>query len=360
MALIECVPNFSEGREAAKIEAIVSSIEAVDGVRVLHVDQGYDANRTVVTFAGDPEAVAEAAFRAVQKAALVIDMTSQKGAHPRFGATDVCPFIPLAGSSFADCVEISRSVGERVAEELGIPVYLYGLSALTPQRADLSYVRKGEYEGLERRMSQEGFCPDFGPSSVNRQTGATAVGARDFLIAFNVNLSTKDASLARTIAAQIRKLVKLNLVGDKARQSDYTKSTALPPLKAIGWSMPTFGLAQISINLLDFQSVGMFEAFELVKGCAEKEGISVLGSELVGLVPKAALLAAGAKVIAQAKAQKSDQNENKSEGDDPIKDEISLLSSAVKYLGLEAVEPFALEERVLEYRLEKLGLTLNF
>lgn len=328
MKRVECVPNFSDGRDPHIIESLAQVAAAVEGVQVLHVDAGADAHRTVMTLIGDLEAVGEAAFRAISLAGQLIDMTRHKGVHPRLGATDVCPFVPLAGTAMADCVELARRVGARVGAELGIPVYLYGEAAAVPERRNLAELRRGEYEGLRERMAQSRFKPDFGPAQFNPRSGATAIGARDLLIAFNVSLNTTDRSVAQEIARDIRE------------QKD--GSGGLKGCRAIGWLMASYGSVQVSMNLVDFRVTPPHVALEEVRRQARDRGLEVTGSELIGMIPLEAMLAAGRYYLQE-------------QGRSPNVPEEELVNVAIDSLGLSSVRPFDPRERILEYRLRQAG-----
>ncbi|MFZ1256675.1 MAG: glutamate formimidoyltransferase, partial [Saprospiraceae bacterium] len=285
--IIECVPNFSEGRNELIIQAIASEIERTEGVKLLHVDPGKSTNRTVISFAGEPEAVIEAAFRAISMAAQKIDMRTHQGAHPRMGATDVCPLIPISGISMEETIGYAKKLAERVGDALEIPVYLYEASATVDARRNLADIRSGEYEGFEEKMKLPEWQPDFGPVKFNQQAGATVIGARDFLIAYNVNLNTKSVKLANEIAFDIRengrpvkdlitgKLVK-NEAGEIVRSPGSCKA-----LKAIGWYIEEYGLAQVSMNLTNMNETPLHIAFEACRKAAETYGLLVTGSELV-------------------------------------------------------------------------------
>jgi glutamate formiminotransferase/formiminotetrahydrofolate cyclodeaminase len=296
MKLIECVPNFSEGRDRAVIDAIAAEISATPGAVLLDVDPGAATNRTVVTFIGEPSAVEEAAFRAIKKAAATIDMSRHRGEHSRMGATDVCPFIPVQGATMEDCVAIAKRLGKRVGEELGIPVYLYEAAATRPERKSLADIRKGEYEALPEKLKDAGFAPDFGPARFNARAGATVIGAREFLIAYNVNLNTRDKKLANTIAQALRE------AGRSKKGADGT-TTVVPgrfkECRAVGWYIEEFGRAQVSINLTNYKVTPLHEVFDAACEEAAKLGLRVTGSELVGLIPREALLAAGDHYLAK-------------------------------------------------------------
>lgn len=348
MKIVECVPNISEGRDRPLIDAVVNAIKTVPGVEVIDVDPGADTNRTVITFVGTPEAVAEGAFQCVKKSHELIDMSKHKGAHPRQGCTDVCPFIPVSGATMDDCVKIADSVGKRIGSELGIPVYLYGYAASSSERRDLAYVRKGEYESLTDKLSS--LKPDFGPSKYNetvKKAGAVQVGARDFLIAYNVNLNTRDRALANEVALNIREAgrAKRDDKGEIVRDKD-GKAVNLPGLlkevKAIGWYIDQYGVAQISINLTNYHVTPLHKLYETCCSEAEKLGLRVTGSELVGLIPKEAILEAGRYFLKKAK---------RSTG----LPEREIIHIAVKSLGLESISPFVIEDKIIEYKIQKTG-----
>ncbi|MHB1133922.1 MAG: glutamate formimidoyltransferase [Chloroflexota bacterium] len=277
--LVQCVPNFSEGRRDWVIDEIVGAVRSVEGAQLLEIEKDPDHNRTVLAFAGEPEAVAEAAFRAVRRAADLIDLNQHQGAHPRIGAADVVPFVPVAGVTMAECVELARSLGRRLAEELGLPVYLYGEAAVRPERRDLPSIRRGEYEGLREEVADKPErAPDFGPSRLG-PAGATVVGARPPLIAFNVNLATTDLAIAKGIARRLRE-----------------SSGGLPALRAIGLAVAEADEVQVSMNLTDYQRTGLLAAFRAVRDEAASQGVAVASSKIVGLVPAEAL----AELVAEA------------------------------------------------------------
>jgi glutamate formiminotransferase/formiminotetrahydrofolate cyclodeaminase len=338
--LVECVPNFSEGRDRQKIDAITQAITQVAGVRLLDVDPGADTNRTVVTFVGAPAAVAEAAFQAVRRAAEVLDMRQHHGAHSRIGATDVCPFVPLEGVTMEDCVKLAREVGERVGRELGIPVYLYEEAATRPERRNLAEIRKGEYEGLRQKLADPAWRPDYGPADFNPGAGATVIGAREFLIAYNVNLNTREKRLAVRIAQEIRESGKPrkdaagNFVLD-AKGEKVMEPGSLKACKATGWYIEQYGLAQVSINLTNYKVTPVHVAFDECVRQAEKLGLRVTGSELVGLIPKQALLMAGRHYLEQ-------------QGLSAGQPEADLIDAAVLSLGLAQVAPFDPKKKVIE------------
>ncbi len=348
MKIVECVPNISEGRDKAVINAVVDAIKSVSGVEVLDVDPGFDTNRTVITFVGAPELVAEAAFECIKKSNELIDMSKHKGAHPRQGCTDVCPFIPVAETTMEECVELAKKVGERVGRELGIPVYLYGYASSSPERRDLAYVRKGEYESLPEKLST--LKPDFGPTKFNdivKKSGAVQVSARDFLIAYNVNLNTRDKSLANEIALNIREAgrAKRDGKGEIIRDKD-GKAVNTPGLlkevKAIGWYIEEYGVAQISINLTNYKTTSLYKLFETCCEEAQKIGVRVTGSELVGLIPKDAIIEVGKHFLDKSKRSKG-------------LPEKEIIHIAVKSLGLDSISPFKVEEKIIEYKLQKAG-----
>jgi glutamate formiminotransferase/formiminotetrahydrofolate cyclodeaminase len=340
MKLVECVPNFSEGRDPEKIRAITCEIEAVAGVKLLDVDPGASTNRTVVTFIGPPEAVTEAAFRAVAKAAGLIDMRAHKGAHPRLGATDVCPFVPVSGVTMEDCVRLAAELGRRVADELGIPVYLYEAAARTPGRRNLAAVRAGEYEGLAEKLKDPRWAPDFGPAAFNPKSGATIIGAREFLIAYNINLNTRDRRLAHEIALSLRESGRAkrdkagNLVKD-AGGSTVKVPGKFKEVKSVGWYVEDYGVAQISVNFTNYRVTPVHAVFDEAVRLAGKLGLRVTGSELVGLIPKEALLMAGRHYL-------------RKQGKSPGVPETELIRMAVRSLGLSDVVPFEPAKKIIE------------
>lgn len=342
--LVECVPNFSEGRDRALIDKIVAAMAAVKGVKVLDVDPGADTNRTVVTLIGEPAPVAEAAFQGIRRAAELIDMSNHSGAHPRIGATDVCPFVPVSGVTMADCAELARQVGRRVGDELGIPVYLYEAAAASPQRVNLADVRAGEYEGLADKLRDPAWKPDFGPATFNARAGATVIGAREFLIAYNINFNTRDAALVNDIALEIREKgrVKKDAKGAVVKDAQGEKVWApgkFKAVKAIGWYIEQYGCAQLSINFNNYKISPVHEVFVEVCRQAEMRGLRVTGSELVGLIPKQALLDAGAFFLTR---------QGKPAG---VPDE-ELIHIAVKSLGLAELTPFDPLKKIIEASVE--------
>lgn len=344
--LIECVPNFSEGRDKALIKQITEAIEAVDGVQLLDVDPGAATNRTVVTFVGEPKAVIEAAFQAIRKACEVIDMSKHTGEHPRMGATDVCPLIPIANISMEETAEWARQLGERVGRELDLPVYLYEAAATRPERQNLADIRAGEYEGLPEKLSNPNWKPDFGPTRFNAKSGATVIGARDFLIAYNVNLNTTSVRRANSVAFDVRE--KGRVVNDPATGKPLKDASGEPVrqagilkgVKAIGWYIEEYGIAQISMNITDPVLSPLHLAFEECCKSADRRGMRVTGSELVGLVPLNAILEAGRYFL-----RKQQRSVGVSEAE--------LVKIAVKSMGLDELGPFDPQQKIIEYNLEK-------
>jgi glutamate formiminotransferase/formiminotetrahydrofolate cyclodeaminase len=348
--LIECVPNFSEGRNMAIIKQITDRVESVEGVMLLDVDPGAATNRTVVTFVGEPEVVIEAAFLAVKKAAEVIDMRTHRGEHPRFGATDVCPLIPVAGITMEETVAYARKLAERIGSELGIPVYCYENAAFSPERRNLANNRSGEYEGLPKKLSDPAWKPDFGPAVFNGRvavTGATAVGARDFLVAYNINLNTTSTRRANAVAFDIREkgrpVREGNPVTGKIKKDEQGNEVwtpgSLKACKAIGWYIEEYGIAQVSINLTNISITPVHVAFEESCKKAQERGLRVTGSELVGLIPLKAMLDAGKYFL---------RRQQRSVG----VSEAELIKIAVKSMGLDDLKPFNPREKIIEYLLE--------
>ncbi|MBM4188121.1 MAG: glutamate formimidoyltransferase [Gemmatimonadetes bacterium] len=350
--LIECVPNFSEGRDAGVIRQITDEVERVLGVKLLHVDPGKSTNRTVVTFAGEPDAVVEAAFRAIRMAATVIDMRRHRGEHPRMGATDVCPLIPIAGISMAETAALATELARRVGSELGIPVYLYEHAQPNEARRNLAVIRSGEYEGFFKKIKEPGWAPDFGPREFNPIAGATVIGARDFLVAYNVNLNTTSTRRANAIAFDVREAGRPKRHGNPLTGSVVSDDTGNPvsipgtlkAVKAIGWFIEEYGQAQVSMNLTNLAVTPLHAAFDEVCRAAEARGVRVTGSELVGLVPLATLLDAGRHFL-----RKQQRSLGVSERE--------LIHIAVTSLGLDELAPFHPAERIIEYRLRDSGLT---
>lgn len=338
--IVECVPNFSEGRDMTVIEQITGEIKKVAGVELLDVDPGRDTNRTVVTFAGSPAGVEEAAFRAIKKAAELIDMSKHSGAHPRMGATDVCPFVPVAGVTMAECVEIAKNLGRRVGEELAIPVYLYEEAANCPERQSLAYVRAGEYEGLAEKLKKKEFKPDFGKAAFNKGAGATVIGAREFLIAYNVNLNTRNVKLAKEIASRMRE--KGRVVKNPETGVKETIPGTLNAVRAVGWYIAEYQMAQISVNLLNYNTTPLHRVFEEAERLAAEFGVRVTGSELVGLIPLEAVLQAGRHYL-------------RKQGGSLGVSEKELVRTAVQSLGLAEIATFKPEHKIIEYRFRRKG-----
>ena len=345
--LIECVPNFSEGVNLQIIKQITDEIEGVEGVKLLNVDPGKATNRTVVTFVGAPKAVCEAAFLAIKKAGELIDMSKHKGEHPRMGATDVCPLIPIANITMAETAQHAQSLAKRVGEELGIPVYLYEEAQANKKRSNLSVIRAGEYEGFFKKIKLPEWKPDFGPAEFDALRGATVIGARDFLVAYNINLNTTSTRRANAIAFDVREAGRVvregNPLTGKIVMGEDGKPKFTPGslkcVKAIGWFIEEYGVAQISMNLTNIQVTPVHIAFDEVCKKAQERGIRVTGSELVGLIPLKALLDAGKYFL---KKQQRSVGVSESE----------LIKIAVKSLGLDELGPFKPEERIIEYQLK--------
>jgi glutamate formiminotransferase / formiminotetrahydrofolate cyclodeaminase len=337
--IVECVPNFSEGQNQTTIAVISASVQDVTGVRLLNVEPDKDYNRTVVTFIGEPDAVLEAAFRATKTAAERIDMATHKGEHPRIGAADVVPFIPLSGVTMDDCVQLANAFGKRVASELNIPVYLYEFASRSQYRKNLSDIRKGEYEGLTNKLMDPVWKPDYGEPIFNSRSGATVTGARSFLIAYNVNLKTEHVKPAHEIALRIResgRAMKDNFDNPiKNEKGEIVKIPGtLKAVKAMGVFLERFKIAQVSMNLVDFEITSLHDAFEEVKEQARSLGIDVTGSELVGLTPLAAMLKAG-KFYAGGRSLTEED----------------LVSLAIDKLGLSQFEPFDAKKKIIEYQM---------
>lgn len=351
MRLVECVPNFSEGRDRQKIESIVNAIKESGEVRVLDVDPGEATNRTVVTFVGEPEAVVEAALAGMRKAAEVIDMRLHHGAHPRMGATDVCPLIPVSDITLEECADLARDLAKRASEELGIPCYCYEAAAFTPERRNLAVCRDGEYEALPEKMNHEGKGPDFGDRPFDEaaaRTGCTAVGARDFLIAVNFNLNTTSTRRANAIAFDVREKGRPKREGGRLTGKplkDENGNTIMIPgtlkgTKAIGWYIDEYGIAQVSMNITDIRATPLHKAFDEVSRAAAARGLRVTGTEIVGLVPKSAILDAGRHYL---------RMQQRSLGI-PEKE---IVKIAVKSMGLDDLKPFVAEEKIIEDMLRK-------
>ncbi len=347
--LIECVPNFSEGNDKEILDSIASAITSIKGATLLNVDPGKATNRTVMTFVGSPKAVIEAAFCAIKVASEKIDMSKHKGEHPRFGATDVCPLIPISDVSFDELVPYAEKLGERVAKELKIPVYLYEHAAKNKERKNLANVRSGEYEGLKEKLLEKQWKPDFGTTIFNEKSGALAIGVRDFLIAYNVNLNTKSTRLANAIAFDVREKGRIKrkghpVIGDIVYDSKGNPMTipgSLKHVKAIGWYIEEFGISQISMNLTNINETPIHVVFDEVSKKAEKRGARVTGSEIVGLIPLKPMLDAGKYFL---------KKQNRSIGIP----EIDIIKIAVESLGLNQVKKFIPEKNIIEYYLDNL------
>jgi len=334
--LIECVPNFSEGNDMTIIKQITDAIESVEGVKLLDVDPGSTTNRTVVTIVGEPMPVVEAAFRAIRKASELIDMSKHKGAHPRMGATDVCPFVPIANISMEETAQYALKLAEKVGTELNIPVYCYEFAAREEKRRNLANIREGEYEGLPKKIVNPEWKPDFGPAVFNERSGATVIGARNFLVAYNINLNTTSTRRANAIAFDVRERGR-QVKNEKGEE--VTIPGTLKAVKAIGWFIDEYGIAQISMNLTDITVTPVHVAFdEVVKKAAER-GIRVTGSELVGLIPKQSLIEAGKYFL-----RKQERSVGISEEE--------IIKIAIKSMGLAELKPFNPQERIIEYLLE--------
>lgn len=344
--IVECVPNFSEGRDMSVINRIVDAIKEVEGVKVLDVDPGEATNRTVVTFVGEPEAVVEAAFRSVRRAAELIDMRRHSGAHPRIGATDVLPLIPVSGITLEECAAMARTLAERIATELRVPTYCYEAAAFTPERKNLAVCRKGEYEGLAERADLPGEAPDFGARPFDEQmarSGATVVGARDFLIAVNFNLNTTSTRRANAIAFDVREKGRPMRQGPKVTDKPVLGPDGRPVMipgtlkgtKAIGWYIDEYGIAQVSMNITDIAATPLHKAFDEVCRAANERGVRVTGTEIVGLIPRRTLIEAGKYFL---------HKQQRSAG---ISDE-EIMRIAIKSMGLDELKPFVIEEKVIE------------
>lgn len=339
--IVECVPNFSEGRDKAVIDSITAAINSVEGIKLLNVDMGFDTNRTVVTFAGEADIIVEACFRGMKKAAELIDMSKQTGAHPRMGGTDVFPFIPLSGITVDECLVLAEELASRAGKELDIPIYLYAKSAKKRERVRLPDIRDGEYEALEERLKTPEFEPDYGPASFNAKTGVTAVGVRDFLLAYNINLSTRDKKIASDIALTVREKgrAKRDKKGIIIRDLD-GKAVKVPGrlsnCQAGGWYIDEYGYAQVTMNLTNFHETGLQKAFDIVSEEAGKRGVRVTGSEAIGLIPREALLDAGKYYL-----EKMGKNTGIPEKE--------IIHTAILSLGLNDTSSFDPEMRVVEY-----------
>lgn len=344
--IVECVPNFSEGNNLQVINEITQEIEKVEGVKLLNVDPGKATNRTVVTFVGEVENVIEAAFRAIKKASTLIDMSQHQGEHPRMGATDVCPLIPISGITMEETAKYARQLAQRVGEELSIPAYLYESAQPDKERANLSVIRSGEYEGFFDKIKEDKWKPDFGPQEMNAQSGATCIGARDFLIAYNVNLNTKSTRIANRVAFDVREQGRVKREGNpyvgpvvKDENGEPIRIPGkLKHVKGIGWYIEEYGIAQISINLTNFRETPLHLVFEETRKSAEARGVRVTGSELVGLVPLEPMLQAGKYFLEQ-------------QGLSSGVDEATLVDIAIKSMGLNEISKFDPKTRIIEYLL---------
>lgn len=345
--LIECVPNFSEGRNMEIIKQITDAIESVDGIKLLDVDPGAATNRTVVTFVGEPEPVMEAAIRGMKKAKELIDMSKHSGAHPRFGATDVCPLVPVANITMEETVKYAHLLAKRAGEELNYPIYCYEFAAFSPERKNLAFVRSGEYEALEKKLKEEQWKPDFGPADFVPKSGATAISARNFLVAFNVNLNTTSTRRANAIAFDVRERGRVKREGHPitgkpildAKGNEVMEPGSLKSVKAIGWFIEEYGIAQISMNLTDISITSVHKAYDEVFEKALARGVRVSGSELVGVIPLEAMLDAGKYFLAK---------QNRSLG---VSHE-ELIKVAVKSMGLDDLKPFDPRKNIIEYLIE--------
>jgi glutamate formiminotransferase/formiminotetrahydrofolate cyclodeaminase len=349
--LIECVPNFSEGRDAEIIRKITAAIASVDGVSMLNVDPGATTNRTVVTFAGDPSAAVEGAFRGIQTAAELIDMRKHAGAHPRMGATDVCPFIPISNVTWDEAIACANELGRRVGEELKIPVYLYEKAAKHPSRSNLAHIRAGEYEGFFEKIKDRAWKPDFGPAVFSERSGATVIGAREFLVAYNVNLNTKAVRRANSVAFDVRENGRIRTDDGtptgKPVMDERGEPVRVPGMlrhvKAIGWFVEEYGIAQVSMNLTNIEATPLHAAFDACAESAANRGLRVTGSELVGMLPKKCLVDAGKYFL---KKQKWSQGAS----------EDQLIDIAVRSMGLAELKPFDPDERIIESRIDSIRL----
>tara|TARA_B100001250_G_scaffold175750_1_gene151135 strand:- start:2347 stop:4047 length:1701 start_codon:yes stop_codon:yes gene_type:complete len=351
-SIVECVPNFSEGKDKTIIDSIIREIRSVEGISILSVDSGVDTNRTVVTMVGDINTVGEASYVCIKQASELIDMKNHKGTHPRLGATDVCPFIPISGVSLEECILLSERVGERVGEELKIPVYLYEKSSKKSYRKNLSDIRAGEYEGLSKKILERKWKPDYGPTEFNELSGATVIGCRDFLIAYNINLNTKNKRLATDIAFDLREigrskrtpnpLSKNLLDGEIVRNEDGSPIKVkglFKDVKAIGWYVEEYGCSQISININNYNKSTIHDIFDAACNLAENRGLRVTGSELIGLIPLDSILNAGEHYL-----KKQNSNLGLPQAD--------VIECAIKSLGLNDVIPFDPDTRIIEYAIK--------
>jgi glutamate formiminotransferase len=345
--LIECVPNFSEGRDLEIVRQITAAIESADGISLLDVDPGASTNRTVVTFVGTPEAAVEAAFRGIQKAAELIDMREHKGAHPRMGATDVCPFVPINNVSWEEAIACASELGKRVGEELKIPVYLYEKAAKDKSRSNLAIVRAGEYEGFFDKIKDQAWKPDFGPSVFNEKSGATAIGARAFLIAYNVNLNTKAVRRAMSVAFDVRENGRIKTEDGTPSGKPVLDQSGEPVrvpgmlkhVKAIGWYVEEYGIAQVSMNLTNIEETPLHAAFDACNESATKRGLRVTGSEIVGMLPKKCLVDAGKYFLRKQKCSEGASEEE-------------LIDIAIRSMGLNELKPFDAKEKIIELKMD--------
>ncbi|MFZ4542702.1 MAG: glutamate formimidoyltransferase [Saprospiraceae bacterium] len=350
--LIECVPNFSEGRDLAILKQITDEIEKVEGVKLLDVDPGFATNRTVVTFVGEPAAAVEAAFRAIKKASEIIDMSKHSGEHPRMGATDVCPLIPIANISMAECAEWAHKLAKRVGEETEVPVYMYEAAATRPERQNLASVRAGEYEALPKKMTMPEWQPDYGKAVFNSRAGATVIGARDFLVAYNVNLNTSSVRRANSVAFDVREQGRILREGDPVNGPVVNDANGEPvripgtckSVKGIGWFIEEYGIAQVSMNLTNINISPLHVVFDECCKSADVHGLRVTGSELVGLVPKKVMTDAGKFFL---------EKQRRSAG----VSEVELIDIAVKTLGLNEISTFDPQKKIIEYQLDDTGAT---
>jgi glutamate formiminotransferase/formiminotetrahydrofolate cyclodeaminase len=345
--LIECVPNFSEGRDQSVVQQITDAIESVEGASLLDVDPGASTNRTVVTLVGSPDAAVEAAFRAIKRAAELIDMRKHKGAHPRMGATDVCPFIPVSNVSWEEAIACANRLGKRVGDELKIPVYLYEKAAKNESRSNLSVIRAGEYEGFSEKIRQPEWKPDFGPAVFNEKSGATVIGVRDFLVAYNANLNTKSVRRANSVAFDVREQGRVKTEDGTLSGKPVLDSNGEPiripgmlkHVKAIGWFVKEYGIAQVSMNLTNIEETPLHAAFDACCESAARRGLRVTGSEIVGMVPKKCLVDAGRYFLRKQRWSEGASDEE-------------LIDIAVRSMGLSELKPFDPNEKVIEFKIE--------
>src|SRR5437762_5214228 len=345
--LIECVPNFSEGRDPDIIRQITDAIASVDGVSLLDVDPGATTNRTVVTFVGSPEVAVESAFRGIQKAAELIDMRKHKGAHPRMEATDVCPIIPISKVNWKEAIACAKELGKRVGDELKIPVYLYEKAAKNPERANLAIIREGEYEGFFDKIKQADWQPDFGPDQFNAKSGATVIGAQEFVITYNVNLNTKAVRRANSVAFDVRENGRVKTLDGTPTGNPMVDEKGQPirvpgilkHVKAIGWYVEEYGIAQVSMNLTNLEETPLHAAFEACVESASKRGLRVTGSEIVGMLPKKCLVDAGRYFLRKQKWSEGASEEE-------------LIEVAIRSMGLSELKPFDPKEKIIELKMD--------